>query len=140
MPLEPAAVRALVERAGLDIVRLRAGLERVALYAMGQPTITADDVRQSVPAGPEAQADFGIAKAIWRNDAREALRELAAALDAGAAPFCCWGSCGPRPSGCRRPRLRRRDGRRCSGPTSRSSRRAAIRRCCWSGWWWSCAR
>src|SRR4051794_21602623 len=37
---EPAAVRALVERAGLDIVRLRSGLERVALYAMGQPAVT----------------------------------------------------------------------------------------------------
>src|SRR6185436_14055366 len=35
--LEPAAIRALVERAGLDLTRLRAGLERVALYAMGQP-------------------------------------------------------------------------------------------------------
>ena len=45
-------------------MRLRAGLERVALYAMGQATITADDVRQAVPAGPDAQEDFGIANAI----------------------------------------------------------------------------
>lgn len=89
--LDVAAVRALVERAGLDIVRLRAGLERVALYAMGQKTITADDVRQAVPAGPEAQADFGIAKAIWRNDVRDALRELGLALDAGAVPFMVMG-------------------------------------------------
>src|SRR5215216_363112 len=43
--LDAGAVRALVERAGVDIVRLRSGLERVALYAMGQPKITADDVR-----------------------------------------------------------------------------------------------
>ena len=33
--LEPAAVRALVERAGLDIVRLRAGLERVSALCDG---------------------------------------------------------------------------------------------------------
>ena len=85
--LDPAAVRALVERAGLDISRLRAGLERVALYALGQPTITAGDVRQAVSAGPEAQADFGIANAIRSNDVREALRELGLALDAGAPPF-----------------------------------------------------
>jgi len=86
-PLDAGAVRALVRRAGLDIVRLRGGLERLALYAMGQKTITADDVRQAVPAGPEAQAEFGIANAIQRNDAAEAIHELHLALDAGAAPF-----------------------------------------------------
>lgn len=85
--IDAAAVRALVERAGLDIPRLRAGLERLALYALGQPTITVDDVRQAVSAGPEAQADFGIANAIRSNDVREALRELGLALDAGAPPF-----------------------------------------------------
>lgn len=86
-PLDAAAVRALVRRAGLDLVRLRSGLERLALYAMGQPAITADDVRQAVPAAPEAQADFGIANAISRNDAAEALHELRLALDAGAPAF-----------------------------------------------------
>lgn len=89
--LEPAAIRALVARAGLDLVRLRAGLERVALYAMGQASISADDVRQSVPAGPEAQADWGIANAIGRGDAREALNELGLALDAGAPPYFALG-------------------------------------------------
>lgn len=89
--LDPGAVRLLVERAGLDIVRLRAGLERVILYTLGQPTITADDVRQSVPAGPEAHEDFGIANAIQRGDAAGALRELGLALDAGAVPFFLMG-------------------------------------------------
>jgi DNA polymerase-3 subunit delta len=89
--LEPAAMRALIERAGLDLVRLRSGLDRVILYALGQPSITADDVRQSVSAGPEAQADFGIAKAIWRNDVREALRELTLALEGGAVPVMVMG-------------------------------------------------
>jgi DNA polymerase-3 subunit delta len=89
--LDAAAVRALVQRAGLDLVRLRAGLERLALYTMGQPAVTADDVHQVVPAGPEAQADFGIGKAIWRNDARDALKELSLALEAGAAPYLLLG-------------------------------------------------
>ena len=89
--LEAAAARALVERAGLDIPRLRAGLERVALYAHGQPKVTADDVRQAVAAGPEAQADFGIAKAIWRNDVRGALSELRLVLDAGGVPVMVLG-------------------------------------------------
>jgi DNA polymerase-3 subunit delta len=85
--LDAGAVRALVRRTGLDLVRLRAGLERLALYAMGQKTITADDVRQAVPAAPEAQAEFGIANAISRNHAAEALHELHLALDAGAPPY-----------------------------------------------------
>lgn len=88
---EPGAGRALIERAGLDIVRLRAAFDRVVLYALGQPSITVDDVRQSVAAGPEAQADFGIAKAIWRNDAREALKELGLALESGAVPVMVMG-------------------------------------------------
>jgi DNA polymerase-3 subunit delta len=86
IPLDPAASRALVARTGRDVVRLRAGLERVSLYAMGQATITADDVHQAVSAGPEAYADFGIKNAILRNDVREALREVARSLDAGLVP------------------------------------------------------
>src|SRR5256885_1013508 len=69
---------------------LRGGLERVALYAMGQSKITADDVRQVVAATAEA-TNFGIANAIEQNDAAEALRELALALDAGAQPFFLMG-------------------------------------------------
>lgn len=87
LTLDAATARALVARTGLDIVRLRKGLERVGLYAMGQPAITVDDVRQSVPAGPEAHTDFGIANAIQRNDVREALREVARSLEAGMVPF-----------------------------------------------------
>jgi DNA polymerase III delta subunit len=89
--LDPAAPRALVARTGLDIVRLRAGLERVSLYAMGQAAITADDVRQAVPAGPEAHTDFGIANAIQRNDVREALREVGRSLDSGMIPVMILG-------------------------------------------------
>jgi len=36
-----------------------------------------------VSAGPEAQADWGIANAIQRNDVREALRELGLAFESG---------------------------------------------------------
>jgi DNA polymerase-3 subunit delta len=89
--LDPATPRALVARAGVDIVRLRAGLERVSLYAMGQPTITPEDVRRAVAAGPEAPVDFGIADAIRRNDVREALREVGRSLEAGMAPFMVLG-------------------------------------------------
>lgn len=90
LALDAGAVRTLVERAGVDIVRLRSGLERVALYAMGQSRITADDVKQVVASTAEA-TNFGIANAIERNDAAEALRELALALEGGAQPFFLMG-------------------------------------------------
>jgi len=86
LPLDAGGVRALIRRAGLDLERLRAGLERLALYAMGQTVITADDVKQAVPAAPEAQAEWGIANAISGHNAAEALHELHLALDAGAQP------------------------------------------------------
>src|SRR4029079_16722169 len=54
---------------------------------MGQESISADDVRQAVPAGPHPHQDFGIADAMRQGDAREALRQLNAALENGAAPF-----------------------------------------------------
>jgi DNA polymerase-3 subunit delta len=89
--LDAAAVRALLERTGLKLVRLRAGLERLALYGMGQPAISAEDVRQAVPAGPEMQENFGIANAISRNDPADALHELRLSLDAGAQPVMVLG-------------------------------------------------
>ena len=89
--LEPAAARLLIERAGLDVARLRAAFERVVLYAMGQPRVTVDDVKEVVAPGPEAQENFGIANAIRDSDAAGALRQLAAALDSGAAPFFVMG-------------------------------------------------
>lgn len=89
--LDPATPRALVARTGLDIVRLRAGLERVSLYAMGQATITPEDVHQAVSAGPEARTEFGVADAIQRNDVREALREIGRSLDSGMVPVMILG-------------------------------------------------
>jgi DNA polymerase-3 subunit delta len=90
-PLDATAARALVARVGPDIARLRAAVDRLALYAMGQPAITVDDVRQAVPAGADVQENFGIANAIQRNDAAEALHQLGLALDGGAVPFFIMG-------------------------------------------------
>jgi DNA polymerase III delta subunit len=57
------------------------------LYALGQATITADDVKAVMAAPPDLAEDFGIANAIREGDTPAALRQLAAALDAGAQPF-----------------------------------------------------
>ena len=88
---EPAAARALVDRAGLDVRRLRSAFDRVVLYAAGQPRITTEDVREVVSAGPESVENFGIANAIGNGDAAGALRQVGAALDSGAAPFFLMG-------------------------------------------------
>jgi DNA polymerase-3 subunit delta len=81
--LDPAAARLIAQRAGTDVKRLRADVERLLLYALGQKSITADDVREVT--GPAAlQDDWAMTNAIEGGRAGEALRQLALMLDAGA--------------------------------------------------------
>ena len=83
--IEPAAARLLAQRGGTDVTRLRNDVDRLLLYALGQKTVTLDDVRQIV--GPEAlQDDWAMTNAIEAGDGGTALRQLALILDAGAAP------------------------------------------------------
>jgi DNA polymerase III subunit delta len=83
--IEPAAARLVAQRAGTDVRRLRADVERLMLYALGQKQITADDVREVT--GPAAlQDDWAMTNAIEAGQAGEALRQLALMLDAGAPP------------------------------------------------------
>jgi DNA polymerase-3 subunit delta len=83
--IEPAAARIIAQRAGPDVKRLRADIDRLMLYALGQKRITADDVREVV--GPAAlQDDWAMTNAIEAGQPGEALRQLALMLDAGAAP------------------------------------------------------
>jgi DNA polymerase-3 subunit delta len=81
--LDPAAARLIAQRAGTDLKRLRADVERLLLYALGQKSITADDVRAVT--GPAAlQDDWAMTNAIEGGQGGEALRQLALMLDAGA--------------------------------------------------------
>jgi DNA polymerase III delta subunit len=82
--IEPAAARLIAQRAGMDVKRLRADVERLMLYALGQKQITAEDVREVTgPAG--LQDDWAMANAIEAGQAGVALRQLALMLDAGEA-------------------------------------------------------
>ena len=120
--IEPAAARRLAERAGADVKRLRGEVDRLLLYAMGQPRITLDDVREV--AGPAAlQDDWAMTNAIEAGQGADALKQLALMLDVGraagknsrAARLAGAGR-NFRPSrrtSCRPP------SRACSGPTSR---------------------
>jgi DNA polymerase-3 subunit delta len=83
--LEPAAARLLAERAGPDLARLRADLERLLLYALGQKTMTLADAREV--AGPATlQDDWAMTNAIEAGDAPAALRQLALMMDAAVPP------------------------------------------------------
>ena len=83
--IDPAGARLMAERCGTDVKRLRNDVDRLLLYALGQTSITLDDVREIV--GPASlQDDWAMANAIEAGDGKTALRQLALMLDAGAAP------------------------------------------------------
>lgn len=89
--LGTGVARALAHRVGPDIGALRSALERLSLYALGAPQVSVEDVKAVVAMAAETIEDFGVAKAIWRNDAVGALKELALALDSGANEFMMMG-------------------------------------------------
>ena len=82
----PPASRLVAERAGADITRLRADIDRLLLYAAGKPTITLQDA-QEVVSGETAQDDWAVTSAIARGNAAEALRHLGLALDGGGVSY-----------------------------------------------------
>jgi DNA polymerase III delta subunit len=81
--IDAAAARLLAVRGGLDVKRLRADVERLLLYALGQKSITVEDAREI--AGPASlQDDWAMTTAIEGGRTGEALRQLALVIDAGA--------------------------------------------------------
>lgn len=91
--IAPAAIEPLVEYAGTDIGRLRGAVERVLLYCGDRQQISEDDVR-SVVSGEASVDQWAITNAIGAGDAREALRQLRFALDAGVSPYLVLGQIG----------------------------------------------
>jgi len=83
--IDPAAARLLAERGGTDVKRLRGDVERLLLYALGQKSITVEDVRQIVGLAA-LQDDWAMTNAIEAGQGGDALRQLALMLDAGAPP------------------------------------------------------
>ncbi|MEO6236460.1 MAG: DNA polymerase III subunit delta [Vicinamibacterales bacterium] len=84
--IDPAAARLVADRAGFDIVRLRGDIERLMLYTVGKPKITLADAQEIVSA-ETAQDDWAVTNAIQNGNAKEALRQLAMALDAGGVSY-----------------------------------------------------
>ena len=84
--IEPAAARLIAERAGVDIVRLRGDIDRLMLYAAGKPNISLADVKEIVSA-EVSHDDWAVTNAIQNGNAREALRQLGLALEAGGVSY-----------------------------------------------------
>jgi DNA polymerase III delta subunit len=82
----PPASRLVAERAGADITRLRADIDRLLLYTAGKPTITLQDA-QEVVSGETAQDDWAVTNAIARGNAAEALKHIGLALDGGGVSY-----------------------------------------------------
>ncbi len=90
MTIDPAAARLLVQRAGLDVARLRAEIERVCLFAAGRAAVTVADVAE-VAGAATSQDDWAMVNAMRAGNAALALRELSLVLDAGGFPLLILG-------------------------------------------------
>jgi DNA polymerase III subunit delta len=91
--VDAAAISALVECIGPNIVRLRSSVERLLLYVGDEQAVTAADVRAVVGA-PVNLDDWGVTNAIQARDTAAALRAVDLALQNGAVPFMVLGQLG----------------------------------------------
>lgn len=82
--IEPRALKLLIDSTGRNLERLRAALDKLVLFASGEPAITMRHVQELVVPQSEPGADFALGRAIWIGDPRAALREIDAQLDNGA--------------------------------------------------------
>ena len=84
--MDAAALTALVERAGPDIVRLRKDLDTLVLFVGDAAAITAADVALVVGAAQQFD-DWAVTSAIAENDAAVALRHVQLMIENGSSPF-----------------------------------------------------
>jgi DNA polymerase III delta subunit len=61
------------------------------LFAAGESVVTARHVRELVMPQSEPGEGFALGNAIWNGNAREALREIGAQIDAGSVPVMILG-------------------------------------------------
>jgi len=90
---DAAALTALVERAGPDIVRLRKDINTLVLFVGDAPGVTAQDVRLVVGAAQHFD-DWAVTNAIAAGDAATALRHVHLMIDNGSSPFQMLGQIG----------------------------------------------
>jgi DNA polymerase-3 subunit delta len=83
LTMEPKAVTALFESTGRNLGRLRAALDKLALYVAGETVVTVQHVRDVTTPSDEPGDGPAVGFAIRDGDLKRALRELTTMLDAG---------------------------------------------------------
>ncbi|HTU99600.1 MAG TPA: DNA polymerase III subunit delta [Luteitalea sp.] len=91
--MDAAALTALVERAGPDIVRLRKDLDTLVLFVGDAAAITEADVKVVVGAAQQFD-DWAVTNAIAAADAATALRHVQLMVENGSSPFQMLGQLG----------------------------------------------
>ena len=91
LAIEPQAVTLLLEATGLDLARIRAEVDKLSLFAIGETAVTAQHVREMVLPQNEPGEHFALSNALRDGNAREALRELSALFETGANEFMILG-------------------------------------------------
>lgn len=91
LTIDSQAANLLVEFVGSSLGSLRAAVDKLVLFAAGQPSITPRHVREVVTPQSEPGEGFALGRAIWAGNARAALRELGAQLDHGLTPWLVLG-------------------------------------------------
>ena len=90
LTIERAAVNRLIALAGGDPVKLRKDVDRVLLY-IGEGAVTVDAVDHVVAANETSDDAWALTRAVEQKNAKAALRELRARLDAGESVFAILG-------------------------------------------------
>ncbi|MBA3270329.1 MAG: DNA polymerase III subunit delta [Acidobacteria bacterium] len=91
LAIDPQAISLLLQATGLSLGRIRAEVDKLVLFVAGEPAVTARHVKEMVLPQSEPGEDFALGRAIWNNNAREALREVGAQFEAGAQPVMVLG-------------------------------------------------
>lgn len=91
LAIEPPAIALLLETTDLSLGRIRAEVEKLALFAIGEPAITVRHVREMMQPQLRPGTDFPMGTAIWNRNVKLALDEIAAQLDAGSQPVMILG-------------------------------------------------
>ena len=91
LAIDPKALTLLLQTTGLSLGRIRAEIEKLVLYVAGESTITPQHVKDLVIPQNESEGVFELIDAVRNGNAAKALREIAALIEAGEAPFIVLG-------------------------------------------------
>ena len=91
LTIEPQAITLILKTTGLSLGRIRAEVEKLALFATGESAVTVRHVREMMQPQLEPGERFPMGTAIWSGNAKLALDEIAAQFDAGSQPVMILG-------------------------------------------------